>query len=384
MKKEITFIILFLLLISCKNESKEIIKTPFTPQIHNGVFVKGNINLPNNAVILLQDKLINKKYKTVATTEVSNSNFSFTKNITEEKLYYIGFNDSEKKIPFIANKYDTFITIDYDKIEDAKIVGSSIQQDYAKYLSELDKAKNKFVYRTNYIKSNSNSILSAIILKQMLGNTKWRLDQNKKAFDLLTSDIKNSNLGKEISKFIDTNEPLVAKKESIPEVILDSTTSSELPVKIVEKKATSTATINPTRKKVPNFYAESINGNDISLNSVIKGNKVVLIDFWASWCAPCRAQNPHLKRIYKKYHKKGFDIIGVSEDKYKDTNKWKNAVTTDGLPWHQVIDDNKRVAKMFGVKSIPHTVLLDGNGGIILNKKSPYTIEQKLKEIFGY
>ena len=77
-------------------------------------------------------------------------------------------------------------------------------------------------------------------------------------------------------------------------------------------------------------------------------------------------------------------MIGVSEDKYGDIDKWKNAVTTDGLPWHQVIDDNKRVAKMFGVKAIPHTVLLDQDGGVILNKKSSYTIERKLKEIFGF
>ena len=383
MKNILILFIAFLSIISCKKEEKkEIVKFVFTPKIHNGIFVKGNINTPENSIVLLQTKLPNKKYKTIKTTETKGGKFSFTDNITEEKLYFIGFNNTENKIPFIANKYDTFIHIDVNNIKDAKVEGATIVTEYTNYLTELSKAKNKFVFRTNYIKKNTNSILSAIILQQMLGKTKWRIGQNKKAYNFLTAPIKNSKVGKDINMYITKNEPLVAKTKEIAEVSLDPEISNETPIKIIEKKAA--AVITPRRKKAPNFYAESINGNDISLKSITSRNKVVLVDFWASWCGPCRAQSPHLKRLYNKYHAKGFDVIGVSEDKYSDTDKWKNAISLDGLPWHQVIDDNRRVAKMFGVKNIPHTVLLDKNGGIILNKKTPYTIEQKLKEIFGF
>jgi len=239
------------------------------------------------------------------------------------------------------------------------------------------------LFKTKYIKNNPNSILSVIILKKMLGVTKWRTEQNRKAYNVLSPKIQNTKIGKNVLEYITKNEKLTAKAVSIAEVSLDPEVTNETPVVEVIKKTTSPSVVK-YRKKAPNFYAESIKGNDISLKSILKNNKVVLIDFWASWCAPCRAESPHIKRLYKKYHAKGFDVIGVSEDKYSDMNKWRNAVTNDGLPWHQVIDDNRRVARMFGVNTIPHTVLVYKNGGIILNKKSSYTIERKLKEIFGY
>lgn len=369
-----------ILLPSCSKEKKEIDFQESTPKIHNGLFVKGAISLPDNSIILLQEKLSDKIFNTLKTTKVLNNSFSFKKNIDEEKLLYVGFSKNDKKIPFIANNYETFIDVNAAGV--AKIQGSKVQQEFTNFSNKLDKAKNKFVFKTRHIKDNPNSILSAIILKEMLGNTKWRNEQNKKAYNSLTPKIQKSALGKYIINFIDKNEALVAKSVSVAEISLDPEVSNETPIKIVEKKVTVTKT--PYRKKAPNFYAESIAGNDISLNSILKNNKVVLIDFWASWCAPCKAQNPQLKRLYKKYKAKGFDVIGVSEDKYSDKQKWKNSISQEGLPWHQVIDDNKRVAKMFGVTAIPHLVLLDKNGGIILNKKTPYTIEKKLKEIFGF
>ncbi len=382
MKKIILLFTLIFVLISCKNEKNQLKDEKIIPKIHHGLFVKGVINLPDNSTILLQNQTIDKKFNTIQTTETKNKQFSFKKKIDEEELYFIGFNNNDKKIAFIANNFETLIDIDVNNIESATITGATIQQEFSNYQRNLATVKNKFVYKTNYIKENPNSILSAIILKEMLGKTKWRLEQNKKAFDNLSEKIKQTNIGKEIGTFIKKHEIIVKKTKSIPEISLNPETSNETPVEIVEKK--STVIITPYRKKAPNFYAESINGNDISLKSVLINNKVVLIDFWASWCAPCRAESPKIKRLYNKYHSKGFDVIGVSEDKYIDINKWKNAISLDGLPWHQVIDDNKRVAKMFGVSAIPHTVLLDQNGGIILNKKSSYTIEQKLKEIFGF
>jgi len=382
--KKITIILsILLLIISCKKESKKEVEEKVIPKTHKGLFVKGTFDAPDNSIVLLQTQLIDKTFKTLKTTQIKDKKFSFSETIDEEKLYFIGFNSNGIKIPFIADNHETVITIDINNFDNTKVEGSTIQQEYTSFRKSLEKSKNKFVYKINYIKSNSNSILSAIILKQMLGKTKWRIEQNKKAYNFLTKKIKDSQIGKEINNFIAENEVLVAKAVSVAELSLDPKISNEAPVEVVQK-VTTTTTSTSYRKKAPNFYAESINGNDISLKSITSRNKVVLVDFWASWCAPCRAESPHFIKLYKKYHSKGFDVIGVSEDKYADIDKWKNAVTTDGLPWHQVIDDNKRVAKMFGVKAIPHTVLLDQDGGIILNKKSSYTIERKLKEIFGF
>ena len=124
-------------------------------------------------------------------------------------------------------------------------------------------------------------------------------------------------------------------------------------------------------------------GNNIKLSS-LRG-KVVLIDFWASWCSPCRRANPHVVGLYNKYHAKGFDILGVSFDKTRAS--WTKAILDDGLVWHQVSDLkywNSIAGKAYGVKSIPHTVLIDKDGKIIAIGLRGAALDAKLKEIFGF
>jgi peroxiredoxin len=112
--------------------------------------------------------------------------------------------------------------------------------------------------------------------------------------------------------------------------------------------------------------------------------KVVLIDFWASWCGPCRKENPNVKVEYEKYKSKGFDILGVSLD--RDAPAWKRAIAQDGLPWHHISDLKgwqSQHAQLYSVTSIPHTVLLDREGKIIARNLRGEQLGQKLAEIFG-
>ncbi len=118
--------------------------------------------------------------------------------------------------------------------------------------------------------------------------------------------------------------------------------------------------------------------------SSLKG-KVVLVDFWASWCSPCRRANPHVVSLYKKYHEKGFDILGVSLD--RDKQSWMKAIESDGLVWHQVSDLKywqSEAARLYGVRGIPYTVLVDREGKIIATGLRGPALEAKLKEIFGF
>jgi peroxiredoxin len=113
------------------------------------------------------------------------------------------------------------------------------------------------------------------------------------------------------------------------------------------------------------------------------GKSTLLLDFWASWCAPCRAENPNLVAMYGKYHEKGFDILGVSLDSNRD--RWLTAIKDDNLTWHQVSDlqgwDNK-AAKLYGIKSIPANVLIDTNGYIIAKNLRGEDLQKKLEELF--
>jgi thiol-disulfide isomerase/thioredoxin len=124
-------------------------------------------------------------------------------------------------------------------------------------------------------------------------------------------------------------------------------------------------------------------GKEFALSS-LKG-KVVMIDFWASWCGPCRKENPNVVAIYNKYHDKGFDILGVSLDNNRE--KWMNAINADKLTWYHVSDLlqwNTPLLKTYNFESIPHTVLIDKEGKIIATKLRGAALEAKLKEIFGF
>lgn len=134
--------------------------------------------------------------------------------------------------------------------------------------------------------------------------------------------------------------------------------------------------------EAPDFTMSDPAGGQISLSDY--RGKVVLIDFWASWCGPCRRENPNVVKVYEKYKDKGFEIIGVSLDKTK--SKWLKAIEKDNLTWPHVSDLKgwqNEVAGLYGVRSIPHTVLLDKDGKIIARKLKGHQLDRKLKEIFG-
>jgi peroxiredoxin len=132
----------------------------------------------------------------------------------------------------------------------------------------------------------------------------------------------------------------------------------------------------------PDIVLNNPEGTTVAL-STLKG-KVVLIDFWASWCKPCRMENPNVVRLYNQYKNKGFEIYGVSLDKAQDA--WLGAIKEDNLTWIHVSDLqfwNSAAAKLYNVSSIPQTFLLDAEGKIIGKNLRGEALAMKLKEVLG-
>ncbi|MCX7863097.1 MAG: TlpA family protein disulfide reductase [Bacteroidales bacterium] len=139
--------------------------------------------------------------------------------------------------------------------------------------------------------------------------------------------------------------------------------------------------------KAPELKYNNPEGKEIALSS-LKG-KIVLIDFWASWCGPCRRENPYVVAAYKKYkdkkfnNGKGFTIYSVSLD--KSLESWKKAIEQDSLIWENHVSDlkywNSEPAKLYGVQGIPMNWLIDGNGIIIAKNLRGKALEEKLESL---
>ena len=129
----------------------------------------------------------------------------------------------------------------------------------------------------------------------------------------------------------------------------------------------------------PNFTVMTPAGDTISLHSI--PGKVKLVDFWASWCAPCRKENPNLVKLYEEYRTKGFEVFSVSLD--TDKAAWEKAIQDDGLPWKQGSEllQVPQVAILYAIKAIPHTILLDENNRIIAKDVRGKELRKKITEL---
>ena len=177
---------------------------------------------------------------------------------------------------------------------------------------------------------------------------------------------------------------------------LDKITIAEAGAKLAAFKALPEYTSNKTVAKVeeivnilkalepgktaPDFVQYDNHGNAVRFSDFYRKNKVTMLDFWSSKCSPCRAFNPTLSKIYKKYKDRGFDIIAVSLDKNKES--WLKAIEEDNVEWLQVSDLqgwNSEVAKKYHVRAIPQSVFVDQEGKIIKRKPSHTEIEELLR-----
>ena len=218
--------------------------------------------------------------------------------------------------------------------DQAKI--QAIQEAYAKLMTDVQ-AKE-----TELIKANPDSYVSAFVIASGMGQMEY--EQLKERYNLLGEKAKAGAQGKAIAAQI-------AK--------LESTAIGQI---------------------APNFTITTPEGESISLYD-IKG-KVKLIDFLASWCGPCRGENPHVVEIYKEYHPKGLEIFGVSLDNNKEA--WVKAIADDGLVWKHGSDLKgwqSAPAQLYSVTGIPHTVLLDENNKIIAKNLRGDELKQKIAEL---
>ena len=159
--------------------------------------------------------------------------------------------------------------------------------------------------------------------------------------------------------------------------------------------ATQQATKNAERERMAaevavgkpfkDFTQNDVNGNPVKASDLLSPGRYLLLDFWASWCAPCRAEHPNLLKAFTKYHDTGFDVLAVSLD--DDRERWLEAIKVDGTPWIHVSDLKgwkNQASAVYGVEGIPMNFLLDENGTIVASGLVENALHNKLDELMGH
>ncbi|WP_372752731.1 redoxin domain-containing protein [Labilibaculum sp.] len=308
-------------------------------------------------------KLQDHKLVKTDSTEVAGSSFSFEGTLESPEMYFIQLEGQRGAIQFFLENSKITIDANVKSLKNAKIIGSvnhdlissyndkqlQFQLKQQKMFSEYQKAEQK----GNQFQMDS---IEAAFNKLELD----KLDAGEQFITLNKNTHAAAFVAYRISSPLETSE-IEKIYAMLSEKAKKSPYADLLKEKIELLKSVETG------QPAPDFILNTPKGKPLSLSS-FKG-KVVVIDFWASWCGPCRKENPHMLELYKELHPKGVEFLGVSLDKEKKS--WLKAIKDDGLIWNHVSDLKYwdcEAAKLYGITGIPATVVIDQNGNIVAKK----------------
>lgn len=350
----------------------------------DGFSIAGTVtgDMEDGTQVFLKKSIENKPPVDVDTTTVTGGIFSFEGAAGTPEIYYIAFDKTQGFIPLIMEKGDISLKVQKDSLAFAKVKGTIQNEIFSEYLEKsraisskgqsmsvdmraagasqdtatMNALRDEFAelqeeaktFEIDFIKENPNALIAALLIDKALKAKILHIDEVKEMYEALTPEIKNTTTGKSIEAAF-------------------------------EKEANKVPTT--IGSKAPNFSAPTPTGETLALNDVL--GKVTIIDFWAGWCRPCRAENPNVVNVYNEYHDKGLNIIGVSLD--KNAEQWKQAILDDGLTWNHIsnVDYFDEIAQLYNVNAIPATFILDENGIIIARNLRGVALGEKMAELLN-
>jgi thiol-disulfide isomerase/thioredoxin len=299
------------------------------------------------------------------------------------------------KVPFVLENGNIDIIVDKDSLQKSKFSGtfnndvfSKFNDDLTKFQKELQKKlmtfqnanmakmkaaqeikdtivinklmkeyqgmqKEGMEFYIKFAEVNPKALLSALIVDSMLNDPTLDVARAKKIYASFSPELKNYKPGKSIQTKLDK----------------------------IGKPLTVAAAAN-VGSVAPDFTAKNPEGKSISLKQSL--GKVTIVDFWASWCKPCRVENPNAVALYAKYHSKGLNILSVSLD--KEASAWKDAIAKDNLTWNHVSNLKEfedPIALQYGINAIPTIFVLDAKGLIIAKDIRGEELNAKIASLLG-
>lgn len=313
----------------------------------------------------------------VDTTTVEDGKFTFKGEADIPELHYVFIDKINGNIPVILEEGVIAVTAQKDSLNLAKIEGTTQNDLFTDFLKDsraiskramsmtndmreastandtavMTSLRDEYMelqteardFELNFAKDHPNALISALIIDKALATKALPDVEIKEMYEALTEEIKFTKVGVEINQRLETN------------------------------KSTSIGS------KAPNFSGPTPTGQELALHDVL--GKATIVDFWAAWCKPCRAENPNVVKVYDKYKDKGLSIVGVSLDRRAED--WKKAIADDGLEWHHVsnVQYFDEIAKLYNVNAIPATFILDAEGTIVAKDLRGPDLEDKISEL---
>ncbi len=336
----------------------------------------------NKVTIQLQDPV--KGIVLIDSAKVVDGKFSFKGNTPEPGIHFLEVQGIQDKVAFVLEEGKINFTIYKDSVGKSKIGGTKSNDDLYGFnrsamkiqqkmqvfkeanvqkfteaqtksdtvtinqlIKELNLMNNELInLSAGFPEKNPKSYLSVLFIDNMFNAPDADIKKITKNYNNLDQSLKNTKLGKALKSRIDTFVSIAIGNDA------------------------------------PDFSAPNPEGKTVSLKQSL--GKVTIIDFWASWCGPCRKENPNVVALYNEFHDKGLNIIGVSLD--RDAAKWKEAIAKDGLMWTHISNLKfwqDPIAVMYGIKSIPATLILDEKGTIIARDLRGAELRNKVASILG-
>lgn len=346
--------------------------------------------MPDGTELYLEELGSNNKRVAVDTALVTAEKFTFQKPITDGTgILILSQGKPNNQLLLVKDAKPLTIELYKDSLGASIVTGSlenelfnsyrnSARQTAVKkqqYIKEMQKAQREtdgvmvtlmrekisdideqfIVDKKAVVENNTDKMVSIIALSDLINAKVLKVEESDAYFQSLSKDIQDSPIGESVENYI-------AQLKS-------------------QRIASALASVG---NKAPEFSAKTPEGKELALSDAL--GKYTIIDFWASWCRPCRMENPNVVNVYNQYHDKGLNIISVSLDRPGQDARWKKAIKDDKMDWYHVSNLNywqDPIPRSYGVRAIPATFLLDENGVIIAKDLRGSSLGAKMKELLG-
>ncbi len=340
--------------------------------------IEGKLTGIENGKVYLQN-IRDGRPNPVDTADITAGAFKFEGKVDSPELYFVIVDGHQMPVVLFAENGKISIEGSVDSLDKATVSGSKSHDLFKKFNDEMPDAKRSMAIRDEYMQAQMSQDQAKMTA---LGDEMNSIIENQQAY---MKKFVFDNVANPVGAFMGLNVASMLEFSELDSLVklLEVKQPNHIYVqdlkKAIEPMKAHQQSLEAVKegKVAPAFSLVTTDGKEVSLES-FKG-KYVLVDFWASWCQPCRQENPNVVAAYKAFNSKGFEVLSVSVD--RDEEAWKNAIKEDGLSWTQVRDAENKVAELYAIQQIPTTFLLDQQGVIIATNLRGEALEAKLKEL---